>query len=113
MTREEQVDEAREEMRDRFGRLPDPTCILLDLVSIKLLTRIVRLRSVTVRDQDLVISYPEGTYPSKDQIGAITEDRSLQIEFPDSTMFQIKVNLADPAEVKRVSLAKKMLQKLA
>jgi len=113
MTREEQVDEAREEMRDRFGRLPDPTCILLDLVSIKLLARAVRLRSVTVRDQGLLISYPEGAYPSKDQIGAITKDRSLHIEFPGSAMFQIKVNLPDPVEVKRVSLAKKMLQKLA
>lgn len=112
MVREEQVDEAREEMRDRFGRLPDPTCILLDLVSIKLLARSARLRSVTVRDEGLMISYPEGRYPTKDQIGALTKSGSHHVEFPGSALFQIKVNLLDSTGVERVDLTKKMLQKL-
>ncbi|MBT5873207.1 MAG: hypothetical protein HOH43_07280 [Candidatus Latescibacteria bacterium] len=112
MAREEQVDEAREEMRDRFGRLPDPTSILLDLVSIKLLARSARLRSVTVRDEGLMISYPEGRYPTKEQIGALTKDGSHHIEFPGSALFQIKVNLTDSTGVERVDITKKMLQKL-
>ena len=112
MTREDQVETVRDEMRDRFGRLPDPTCVLLDLVSIKLLAKAARLKSITVRDRGLVLTYPEGKYPTKTQIAEITCDRSLDIEFPHGATFLIKIRLTGTTDAVQVELAKKLLQKL-
>ena len=109
---EREIEAIRDEMRDRFGRIPDPTLILLDLVSIKLLAKVAAVKSVTVKADDLIILYPEGGYPSKSQISAITRDPKLPIEFPASTSFQIRVRLTGHTEVKRVELAKNLLRML-
>jgi len=109
---EEEIEGIREEMRDRFGRLPDPTKILLDLVSIKQGAEKAGLKSLTVRDDGLMITYPEGEYPTKGQITEITRDPSLNIEFPHASSFQIKIELVGSTEVKRVEMTKNILQSL-
>lgn len=109
---EREIEAIRDEMRDRFGRIPDPTLILLDLVSIKLLAKAANVKSVTVREEDLIILYPENGYPSKSQISAVTRDARLPIEFPSSALFQIRVRLTGRTEVKRVELTKNLLQML-
>lgn len=111
-TDEDNIEEIRAEMRDRFGRLPDPTQILFDLVIIKIDAGKIGLKSLTVRDDGVMITYPEGRYPSRDQIGDVTRDTTLDIEFPHAATFQIKIRLAESTEVERVQMTKKILRSL-
>jgi transcription-repair coupling factor (superfamily II helicase) len=112
VTNEEDIEGIREEMRDRFGRLPDPTQILFNLVSIKQGAQKAGLKSLTVRNDGLMITYPEGQYPTKRQIADITRDASLDIEFPHAATFKIKIKLVGSTEVKRVDMTKNILQSL-
>lgn len=112
VTDEEDIEGIREEMRDRFGRLPDPTQILFNLVSIKQGAQKAGLKSLTVRNDGLMITYPEGQYPTKRQIADITRDASLDIEFPHAATFKIKIKLVGSTEVKRVDMTKNILQSL-
>jgi len=112
VTDEEDIEGIREEMRDRFGRLPDPTQILFNLVSIKQGAQKAGLKSLTLRNDGLMITYPEGQYPTKRHIADITRDASLDIEFPHAATFQIKIKLVGSTEVKRVDMTKNILQSL-
>ena len=109
---ETEIDGIRDELRDRFGRLPDPAAVLLDVVSIKRLAGTAGVKSVAVRGEELVIVYPAGVYPSKKQIAVLTRDPHLPIEFLHASSFGIRVGLKGLPEVERTRLTKNILQML-
>ncbi len=102
----------RDEMQDRFGRLPDPARILFDLVSIRKSAVGIGLKRLTVHGEEMSMTYLEGRYPSRDRIASVTDDPALDIEFPHGDSFRIRVGLTGETEAQRVELAKNLLQKL-
>ena len=109
---EQEVGALRDEMQDRFGRLPDPARILFDLVSIRQAAGSIGLKQLTVRKKEMAMVYREGLFPSRDSIARVTDDPSLDIEFPHGDCFQIRVGLTGDSEAARVDMAKNLLQKL-
>ncbi|MCY3556714.1 MAG: transcription-repair coupling factor, partial [Gemmatimonadetes bacterium] len=109
---EQEVASLREEMQDRFGRLPDPVRILFDLVSIRQISARIGLQQLTVRGNEMTVAYRNGLYPSQDRIASVTDDPALDIEFPHGDGFRIRVGLTGDTEAERVDLAKNLLLKL-
>ena len=102
----------REEMIDRFGRLPDSTRILFDLISIRQTAGKIGLQQLTVRKNEMAMTYRNGLYPTRDRIASVTEDPALDIEFPHGESFRVIVRLNGASEAERVDMAKNLLQKL-
>ena len=109
---EQEIVTLRDEMQDRFGRLPGPALILFDLVSIRQAAGKIGLKQLTVRKTEMAITYRDGLYPSRDRIASVTGDPSLDIEFPHGDCFQVRVGLTGNSEAERVDMAKNLLQKL-
>ena len=55
----EQIEDMREELRDRFGRLPRDVDNLLYLVSLKIMARQMGVQSIASSDTDITV-YAEG-----------------------------------------------------
>lgn len=102
----------REEMQDRFGRLPDPVRVLFDLVSIRRIAAKIGLKQLTIRGSEMAMTYRTGLYPTKDRIAKVTDDPALDIEFPHGEGFRIRVGLTGVSEAGRVEAAKNLLLKL-
>ncbi|MCY3712075.1 MAG: transcription-repair coupling factor [Gemmatimonadetes bacterium] len=109
---EQEVDSLREEMEDRFGRLPDPVRVLFDLVSIRQIAARIGLQQLRVRGNEMTVAYRNGLYPSRDRIASVTDDPALDIEFPHGDGFRIRAGLTGETEAERVDLAKNLLLKL-
>ena len=109
---EQDVSSLREEMKDRFGRLPDPVRILFDLVSIRQIAGAIGLKQLMVRGKEMTLAYRNGLYPSRDRIARVTDDPALDIEFPHGDGFRIRAVLTGESEAKRVDAAKNLLLKL-
>tara|TARA_B100000029_G_scaffold516824_1_gene635364 strand:- start:83319 stop:86726 length:3408 start_codon:yes stop_codon:yes gene_type:complete len=109
---EDQIIQIREEMKDRFGKLPEPTQALFDLVTIRHTAQKIGLKQLTVRHKSLSIVYQDNLYPSKEKIVHISEDPGLDIEFPQGDTFLIQVGLTGKSEAEQVEMAKNLLQKL-
>ncbi len=109
---ERDVVSLREEMKDRFGRLPDPAHILFDLVSIRQIADKIGLKQLTVSGSQMTMTYRNGLYPSRDRIARVTDDPALDIEFPHGDDFRIRAGLTGKSEAERVGLAKNLLLKL-
>jgi len=58
----EEVTRYGEELRDRFGPLPEMTALLLDLKKIRILARQLKLVRLHVKDRRLIIETPKGLY---------------------------------------------------
>ena len=109
---EDGVVSLREEMQDRFGRLPGPVRVLFDLVSIRRIAAKIGLMRLTVRGNEMAVTYRNGLYPSRDRIAKVTGDPALDIEFPHGEAFRIRVGLTGESEAGRVEAAKNLLLKL-
>ncbi len=109
---EEDVASLREEMQDRFGRLPDPVRVLFDLVSIRRIAAEIGLKRLSVRGSEMAMTYRDGLYPSRDRIAKVTDDPALDIEFPHGDGFRIRAGLSGGSEAERVDMAKNLLLKL-
>ncbi len=102
----------REEMQDRFGRLPDPVRVLFDLVSIRQIAVRIGLKQLSVRGNEMALTYRNGLYPSRERIANVTDDPALDIEFPHGDGFRIRAGLIGKSEAERVETAKNLLLKL-
>ncbi len=58
----EEVTRYGEELRDRFGPLPEMSALLLDLRKIRILARQLKLVRLIVKDRRLIIETPKGLY---------------------------------------------------
>ncbi len=69
---QKQIDDMRDELRDRFGHLPSPVDNLLYLVSLKVLAREIRIESITSSDTEVTLTL-------KDSVGGarMVLERSL------------------------------------
>ncbi len=110
---EQDIVSLREEMKDRFGRLPDPVRILFDLVSIRRTAAEIGLRQLMVQGKEMTMTYRNGLYPSRERIARVTDDPALEIEFPHGEGgFRIRAGLTGKSEAERVGMAKNLLLKL-
>ena len=68
----EEVTRYGEELRDRFGPLPEMTALLLELRKIRVLARQLKLVRLTVKDRRLIIETPKGLYKLNGKVPELT-----------------------------------------
>lgn len=87
-TTQSHVDEIRNELLDRFGKLPIEACNLLDTVELKLLMRRLLVKSIEIRRREAVIIFHE-------------RSPLFQRLSPHGVFKLFTENLSSPAQVKK------------
>jgi transcription-repair coupling factor (superfamily II helicase) len=92
MTHVSEVTAFREELRDRFGPLPEPACMLLDKIVLKVMCKKLGIKRLDLADQRMVLSFNQdaGLEPEKltrlvqrDPAGSrLTPDGILELAMP-------------------------------
>ncbi len=105
-----EVEELREEVEDRYGRLPLEGESLFDRVEVALLAGGKGLNRVMLSDKGLVFSYPPGVAPSQEDLRNLFK-LSLTMEFSQGRGFEIIFPLDSVEKKKWLKEAKNILQR--
>jgi transcription-repair coupling factor (superfamily II helicase) len=100
-----------EELRDRFGPLPDATSALLDSIQVKLLARQLGIRMLTVGQEMVVRFLPERTLTREDVEGMVNAS-PLPLQFFLGEEARVEVDLEGNSPETRLSCAKNVLMSL-
>ncbi len=75
-----EIDGLAEELRERFGPLPPPASVLLDLSRLRLLGAELGLQNVNVRANEARLTYREGSTPRMARLSSALDDVQLAAE---------------------------------
>jgi transcription-repair coupling factor (superfamily II helicase) len=75
-----EIDGLAEELRERFGPLPPPAAVLLDLSRLRLLGAELGLQNVNVRGNEARLAYREGSTPRMARLSSALDDVQLAAE---------------------------------
>lgn len=106
MTEPSEVKGFYEELRDRFGPLPEPAKVLMDKITLKIICKKIGIQRLDLADQKLVLSFSRDCPLSPERItGLIQRDPQRFLLTPDG-MLKVSMpsgQLADPLkETKKV-----------
>jgi transcription-repair coupling factor (superfamily II helicase) len=75
------LERLRDELRDRYGRLPEPAVSLLRLKEIRLLAEEAGVEKLTARGGDAVLRFASGREPGKDAMQRLVRDVPARLAF--------------------------------
>jgi len=107
----EEVDAIREEVVDRFGRLPTEASQLFALREIKLLGEKVGAESVRLGGDRVRVRFPEGMAPGRRRIARLLRSLSMPVRFEAGRGLAIEAPIRDREE--GTGVARKMLLAVA
>ena len=105
------LNDFREELKDRFGPLPNEIENLLSIVEIKLLATTLRLRSFRFDGTSFIIEWDPSTPVSTETLVALVQRQPKQYQINPSGLLRVRVEKKEP-EVAVTTLAKKTLSTL-
>ncbi len=110
------IDKLAEELRDRFGPLPEPAERLIDMVRIKKLASNLLIKQVKVSKQKMVLVFDERAV-SKDsfiekQLPRYINQQMAPLKFIQSDQLKAQIGLKGQSVGDRISFAKYFLQNL-
>ena len=106
----EDIDEARDELADRFGKIPQATLYLLDVMKLKLDFRRLLIREAESDGRRLVLSFHQKTPVSPDVIIGLIRRQPKKFQFTPE--FRLIVELPDSAFETILSEARNVLKRL-
>jgi transcription-repair coupling factor (superfamily II helicase) len=98
------VEEARAEIRDRFGALPPAAEQLLDVVSLRVMALGLRLEKLEVRSGRALLSFAPGTPVGPDRLMKTLRARPKRVKLVRDFVLEVTVPTGPWSEVKRVLL---------
>lgn len=99
-----------DELRDRFGALPDPTLLLLEVMKLRVLMKQLRILSADYDGRALTLAFSGGTPVAPDKIIALLAKDAKKYSFsPD---FRLSLHLGRKSGEEVLDEAKKALQGL-
>jgi len=104
---EDEVYQIGDELRDRYGELPAPAQLLLELMKLRVLMKRLRVDHLEYTGQQLVCGFPSSTRVTPEQIMARLADPQRYRFSPDYRL-SIRVGRLQPDQA--LALAKKELQ---
>jgi transcription-repair coupling factor (superfamily II helicase) len=111
MTEPSEVVQFSEELRDRFGPLPEPAKILVDKIMLKVMCKGLGIERLDLNDQRLVLSFAKDCRVKPERITDMIEKAPRRFRLaPDSTL---EVSMSPDRTVEPLKAAKKVLQDLA
>jgi transcription-repair coupling factor (superfamily II helicase) len=109
----EEIDKLKDELNDRFGKLPKPVLNLFEIVAIKLLSSKIGLEQITIKEKFALLEYPANTNVNFKDIEDKLKDYSKKIEFQTGNKIALKIRFPFENTVDEQSeLIKKVLSLL-
>ena len=108
---EEDLKLMKEEMHDRFGPFPPETANLLEVMSVRLLLKKLRITRLDVVPEGLVITFPEDTRVNPDKLIALVKKEPRRFRF--LTERKLKVRLPAGAPLQALLESRKVIQAAA
>ena len=102
----------REEMQDRFGRLPQPARSLMHIMEIKIMARQLGLESVQLEQSRLRFAFPPDRPISPADIQKMVEQCSIQLDFDLGEQLKIEVRVPGRDEIERLEKARNTLEEI-
>ena len=102
----------REELQDRFGRLPDETKALMHIMEIKVMARQLALEKVQLERDMLRLVFPEERQPSRGDIQNMVEKSSVRLEFVLDARFAIEVRVGGRDDQERLERSRDIIEEL-
>ncbi len=102
----------REEMQDRFGRLPQPARSLMHIMEIKIMARQLGLESVQLEQSRLRLAFPPDRPVSPADIQKMVEQCSAQLDFDLGEQLKIEVRVLGRDEIERLEKARNTLEEI-
>jgi transcription-repair coupling factor (superfamily II helicase) len=111
MTEPSEVIQFSEELRDRFGPLPEPAKILIDKIMLKVMCKELGVERLDLVDQKLVLSFAQDTRVSPKRITDLIQGDPERFRLTPASVLEVSMlssHSANPLEA-----TKKVLQDLA
>jgi transcription-repair coupling factor (superfamily II helicase) len=99
--------QAADELRDRYGELPEAAELLLDVMKLRVLMKKLRVDLAEFDGHNLVFAFPSNTKVAPEQILALLEDGKKYTFSPD---YRLSIRLGRTAREELLAIAKKELQ---
>jgi transcription-repair coupling factor (superfamily II helicase) len=96
-----------DELRDRYGELPDEAVLLLEVMKLRVLMKELRVELAEYDGHNLVFAFPADTRVEPEQILALLEERARYQFSPD---YRLRVRLGRLPREEVLAAAKKELQ---
>ena len=102
----------REEMEDRFGRLPDPTKSLMYIMEVKIMARQMGLEAVQLEKNRFVMAFPQEREVMPSDIQKLVEKCSSPLDFDLGERLQIILQVQGRDEIERLERARDALEEM-
>ena len=102
----------REEMQDRFGRLPQPARSLMHIMEIKIMARQLGLASVRLEQSRFRLAFLPDRPVSPADIQKMVEQCSVQLDFDLGEQLEIEVRVPGRDEIERLEKARNILEEI-
>ena len=102
----------REEMQDRFGRLPQPARSLMHIMEIKIMARQLGLASVQLEQSRFRLAFPPDRPIAPADIQKMVERCSAQLDFDLGEQLKIEVQVLGRDEIERLEKARNILEEI-
>ena len=102
----------REEMQDRFGRLPQPARSLMHIMEIKIMARQLGLASVQLEQSRFRLAFPPDRPIAPGDIQKMVEQCSTQLDFDLGEQLKIEVQVPGRDEIERLEKARNILEEI-
>ncbi len=104
--------EIREEMGDRFGRLPQPARSLMHIMEIKVMARQLGVESAQLVKSRLRLAFPAERQVSPVDIQRMVEKCSTQLDFDLGERLSIEIQVQGRDELERLEKARDILEEI-
>ena len=102
----------REEMEDRFGRLPDPTKSLMHIMEVKIMARQMGLESIQLEKNRFSMTFPQEREVTPSDIQQMVEKCSSPLDFDLGEKLQIMLQIQGRDEIERLERARDALEEM-
>ena len=102
----------REEMQDRFGRLPQPARSLMHIMEIKIMARQLGLASVQLEQSRFCLAFPPDKPISPAAIQKMVEQCSTQLDFDLGQQLKVEARVPGRDEIERLEKARELLEEI-
>jgi transcription-repair coupling factor (superfamily II helicase) len=109
---QQEMDDLRLEMEDRYGRVPSPVQALLDTVAIGLLAKQKGLDLVAIQDDTLLLEYRPQKVPTAEEISGMLDRVTAPLQFLSGDKFAVRISIPKRHQSKRLAFIKNALQKI-
>ncbi|MEW6685135.1 MAG: transcription-repair coupling factor [Candidatus Edwardsbacteria bacterium] len=108
----EELKKLKEEMEDRFGKIPLAVEYLLEIVELKIFAIEKGIEKIVLKNSLLEFQFRNGESPSRGNIERMVKDITYPLEFTGGKPFVLKISLGRLDVSRKLEIARKVLQDL-